>query len=211
MAYQAYYYASNPEKVKTVFGCKDKNFLEIIQQNKCYLAHDKQISVFKHLMIDIVMHYDGPDERKRKRFGLFPIEAVEGLGLSSRYAETYGFAVEALCDHFGEELDCPEDIFNYGRHWDQADQLLKEWGANVFLNKTTIPSKLFDIPKIKKFPVINAYTIAELQELDDILQKNLSLTNAIDANNKAHGLLNAFHKHAKHALEKDVPMVSFLY
>lgn len=209
MAYQAYYYASDPAQVKAVFGSKNKGFLETIKENKCYQAHDRQISVFKHLMIDIVMHYEGPDIEGKKRFGLFPIKPVSGLGLSPRYAETYGFAVEALCDYYGDELDCPEKIFNYGRHWDAADKMIEEWGGKVFLNKTTIPSTLFDIPKIKKFPVINCYSTKELEEIDALLEKELyPLT---DEQNKALQLLEAFHKHVKHCLQKKAPMVSFLY
>ena len=208
MAYQAYYYASDPDKVNAVFGSKNKDFLETIKENKCYQAHDRQISVFRHLMIDIVMHYEGPDKPGKKRFGLFPIKPVDGLGLSPRYAETYGFAVEALCDYYGDELECPEEIFNYGRHWDAADKYITDWGGKVFLNKTTAPSTLFDLPKIKKFPVINYYNLEELKELNELLEKNL---NQLNSDDKSVQLLFAFHKHIKHCLQKTVPMVSFLY
>lgn len=211
MAYQAYYYATDPEKVKAIFGSKDKTFLEEIKQNKCYLAHDKQISVFKHLMIDIVMHYEGQHTGGKKRFGLFPSKPISGAGLSPRYAETYGFAIEALCDYYGDELECPEAIFNYGRHWDQADRLLNEWGSKFFLNKTIVPSTLFDIPKIKKFPVINAYELDELKALDGLLEENANKFEQAKATEKHLQLLHAFHQHVKHSLEKGTPMVSLVY
>jgi hypothetical protein len=211
MAYQGYYYATDPEKVKAVFGSKDKALLENLKQNKCYLAHDRQINVFKHLMIDIIMHYEHSNATPKKRFGLFPVKQKEAAGLSPRYAETYGFALEALCDFYGDELDCPEEIFNYGKHWDQADRLLNEWGAHVFLNKTTIPSELFDIPKIKKFPVINVYQLDELKSLNEVLNKNANQFTEAPKTEKSLQLLKSFHQHVQHSLKCERPMISFLY
>ena len=209
MAYQAYLYAADPEKVKTAFGSKDQELLEKVKQNEVYLAHDRQISVFKHLMIDIFMHYEGIENSPKKSFGIFNKKPVKGYGLSPRYSETYGFALESLCDYFGEALQDPEEIYGFGKHWDLADKILTEKNSPLHINQMTVPGDLFDIPKIKKFPVISSFDTDALRKWDEVLQSVDALQN--NSEEQEIKLLQLFHKHVKRCLELNVHMIYFLY
>ena len=169
-------FAVDIEKVKAVFGCKDRGLLEKIKTANLYshyegeddsLAKEYQYD-FDQALEDIIFSYIKPEDRKAKSsfFGL--IKSKTSSGLNENIAHGYGYVLLVICDYFGTHLLPQCDGFYYGQDFQEAFDIMKSNGLQLNLGEMFETHEVFDIPKIADFPAITHSTKQDIKHVNSI-------------------------------------------
>jgi hypothetical protein len=168
-------FAVDIEKVKAVFGCKDRELFEKIKTADLYDNYAKQNDFpdhqydFDQALEDIIFNYTKPEDRKVKSsfFGLIKSKTTSGLNEKTGYV--YGYALLVICDYLGIHLLPYCDGFYWGRDFKAAHNILKENGLQIDLTNMFEPHKIFDIPKISDYPAISCFTKQDIEHINSIM------------------------------------------
>lgn len=177
-------FAVDIDKVKKVFGCKDRGLFEKIKTANLYDNYASQTEDFSdpkysydfdEVLEDIIFQYIKPEDRKAKSSFLGLIKSKPKTGLKENMGHAYGYALLVICDYLGTHLLPFCDGFYYGRDFKAAIGIMKEKGLQMDMEMMFEPKEVFDIPKIADFPAIHLYS---RQEIDHIV----SIINQVDIN-----------------------------
>jgi hypothetical protein len=171
-------FAVDIEKVKAVFGCKDRELFEKIKTADLYDHYVSQIEDlsdnqydFDQALEDIMFNYIKPAERKVKSsfFGLIKSKTSSGLKEDKGYV--YGYVLLVICDYFGTHLLSDWDGFYWGKDFKEANKILKGKGLQIDLEDMIESHNIFDIPKIIDFPAISCYIKPDIEHINSIINK----------------------------------------
>ncbi len=170
-------FAIDIEKVKSVFGCKDRELLEKIKTTNFYSHYENQddfsgteyLYDFDQALEDIIFNYIKPEDRKVNSsfFGLVKSKTTSGLNEKIGYG--YGYVLLVICDYFGNNLLAECDSFYYGRDFEEAFEIMKSKGLQLDLREIFETHDVFDIPKIADFPAITHFTKHNIEHINSIL------------------------------------------
>ena len=172
-------FAVDIEKVKAVFGCKDRELLEKIKTADLYshyegeddsMAEEYQFD-FDQALEDIIFNYIKPEDRKAKSsfFGLGKSKTASGL--NEKIAHGYGYVLLVICDYFGKHLLPECDGFYYGQDFQEAFETMKSNGLQLDLREMFETHEVFDIPKIADFPAITHFTKQDIEHINSVMSK----------------------------------------
>jgi hypothetical protein len=217
MGYAAQPFAVDLDKVRQVIGSNDLQLLEKIKSSHLY-NHYKSVAKdcdFDEILHDLIVRYIKPADRKETGglFGLF--KSKQTSGLNPKFAHQYGYALLVICDTLGTFLSPGGDIFYAGEFWKEANDLFKNKGITIDLDRMWQEEKLFDIPKITDFPVISHYSKQEVSYLLTELNKIDIDEKKADSNSDDFDdfqmLLKTFRDGLQICKDKNVEWVSFLH
>ncbi|MBK6834819.1 MAG: hypothetical protein IPG89_11305 [Bacteroidetes bacterium] len=130
MGYSAQPFAIDIEKVKSVFGSRDKELFDNAKKTNLYEVYESQYSKgeYDQCLEDIIFNYIQPSNRQetKKILGLIKTPPSSGLEYSG---DLYGYALMSICEVLGTFLAKEGDIFTLEIFFDQANELLKEKGV----------------------------------------------------------------------------------
>jgi len=173
-------FAVDINKVKSVFGSRDRNLLEKIKEAGLYDNYASQDDDFPDpkyqynfddALEDILFKYKKPSERKSKISFLSFAKLTPDTGLDERIAHGYGYVILVICDYFGTHLLPQCDGFYYGQDFKSAFKIMKEHGLQLDLGDMFEQHDVFDIPKIADFPAIKHFTKSEIDHINDVMDK----------------------------------------
>jgi len=163
-------FAVDIEKVKSVFGCRDRELLEKIKTAELYDHYASQDD-FDEALEDIIFNYVKPGDRKSKNSFLGLVKSKPTSGLNENIGYSYGYVLLVICDYFGTQLLPNCDGFYYGRDFQAAFEIMKEKGLQIDFGDMFEPHQIFDIPKIADFPAINCFTKRDIEHFNSIMNK----------------------------------------
>jgi hypothetical protein len=220
MGYVAQPFAVDLNQVRKVLGSKDSALMEKVKECRLYehyalcLEDNEEERTMDEILEDLFFRYTRPEERKETShlFGLKKRKQTSGLDPKSAYM--YGYALIVICDTLGTYLSEDGDVFYAGKVWEDVNELFKNNGIQIDLDRMWETETLFDIPEIDDFPVISHYSKIEidylLKELDKLqIDKGAAFKNS-DAEEVIE-LINYFKEGLKTCQEKNVEWVSFLH
>ena len=173
-------FAVDIQKVKAVFGGKDKDLFEKIKTAKLYdtyasqsndFAIEKYQYDFDQALEDIIFNYIKPEERTSKKSWLGLTTSKPTTGLNKNIAHGYGYVLLVICDYLGTHLLPSCDGFYYGRDFEAAVAIMKEQGLQIDLTNIRAQHMLFDIPENSDFPSINSFTKQDIDHINSIMEK----------------------------------------
>jgi hypothetical protein len=216
MGYSAQPFAIDIQKVKDAFGSKDQVLLDKVKKTKLYdvYADQHDQDEYDKCLEDIVFNYIKPADRKetKKLFGLLKSKPTSGL---DEYGYLYGYALMAICEVLGVFLAKEGDIFYTGNTFDKTNEFLKEKGFKITMERFWEPEKIFDIPDIDDFPVINSFTKEEIRYLyDELVKLNIdeSKTNSDNDNyDEQEELLKFFRDKLKVCIDNNTQWLAFTH
>lgn len=173
-------FAVDIDKVKAVFGCRDRAILEKIKTAGLYDHYANQVDDFSdpkyhydfdQLLEEIIFNYVQPADRisKSSLFGLLKSKPTSGL--KDSIAHGYGYVLLVICDYFGTHLLPECDGFYYGSVFKAAFEIMKKKGLQIDFGDMFEQHQIFDIPKIADFPAINVYSKQEIEHFNSVLEK----------------------------------------
>ena len=173
-------FAVDIDKVKSVFGCKDRALLESVKTARLYKNYANQSEEFPipryqydfdEALEDIFFHYVKLEDRKPRTGFLRIVRSKTDSGLNKDIAHGYGYALLVICDYLGIQLLPTGDGFNYGADFQTAVAIMKEKGLQLDLNDMFEQHEVFDIPPIDDFPAITLYGKKEITHINVIMEK----------------------------------------
>src|SRR5215471_16917088 len=166
-------FAVDIEKVKSVFGSKDLEFLDKIKAANLYENYASQSDDynFDQALGDIVIRYVRPEDRKSKSSFLGLAKSKADSGLDKNIAHGYGYVLLVICDYLGTHLLPHCDGFYYGQSFEAAVSIMKEKGLQLDLNDMFEPHEVFDIPKNNDFPAIKLFTKQEIEHINEVMSR----------------------------------------
>jgi hypothetical protein len=217
-------FAVDLEKVKSVFGCKDRELLEKIKKADLYdtyasqdddFADPKYQYSFDDALEDIFYNYIKPAERKSKRSFLGLIKSKQDSGLNEGIAHGYGYVLLVICDYLGTHLLPQCDGFYYGRDFQAAFEIMKQQGLRIDFSDMFEQHDVFDIPKIADFPAIKHFTKSEITEVNAVMRKieiNESRTDFANENfDEVQEMLKNIKDSFKYCEQHNLEMVTFTH
>ncbi len=212
MGYTAQPFAVDLALVSQALGSKDLSLLEKIKSANLYEHYASQTEEhdFDEVLKDLIVRYIKPVDRKSTKniFNIF--RKKEGSGLDSKLDSLYGYAMLVICDTLGTHLS-QDDVFYADTVWKEANQLFKQRGITINLDRMWETEKLFDIPTIKDFPVISHYSKSEIDYLLNELSKSKIIQEPSDNLSELQELLIAFQTGLQVCKDKGVEWISFLH
>ena len=169
-------FAIDIQKVKSVFGCKDRVLLEKIKNSDLYSHYENQDDFagteyqydFDQALEDIIFNYINPEDRKVKSTFLGLMKSKTTSGLNDKIGYGYGYVLLVICDYFGKNLLSECDSFYYGRDFEEAFEIMKSKGLQFDLREIFETHDVFDIPKISDFPAITYSTKHDVEHVNSI-------------------------------------------
>jgi hypothetical protein len=217
MGYSAQPFAVDLDEVRNILGSNDIELLEKIRSADLYenYADQAEDCDFDEILEDLIINYVKPGDRKATGGVLGLFKSKPNSGLNPKLAHRYGYAMLVICDTLGTFLAPQGDIFYSGKIWEEANELFKNKGITIDLDRMWQTEKLFDIPDISDFPVISHYSKQEVSYLLDEIQKigiDEDKANSESENyDEVHELLKAFRDGLRICWDKDVEWVSFMH
>ncbi len=214
MGYFAQPFAVDIQKVKDAFGSKDQLLLDKAKKTELYETYESQYKVgeYDKCLEDIIFNYVQPADRKESTrfFGL--IKSKEGSGLMER-PHVYGYALIAICEVLGTFLANEGDIFHTGEEFTLANKFLEEKGFKITMERFWHSEKIFDIPAIPDFPVINSFSKEEIRYLyGELLKLNLEKAKFYtEIDEEQEILLIYFRDKLKVCIDSDTQWLSFTH
>jgi hypothetical protein len=155
MSYIAIPFAVDFQKIKNVFGSKDKLLFENVKATELfehYASQGKDSEPQYHydleeILKDIIFSYLKPEERKIKTSFLGLIKTTQGSGLKENMGHAYGYALIAIAGFLGTHLLPECDGFYCGNRFEEAHNIIKEKGLKVDIGEMFEQHDIFDIPK----------------------------------------------------------------
>lgn len=217
-------FAVDIEKVKAVFGCKDRKLLEKIKTADLYDNYASQDDDFPdpkyhynfdQALEDIIFNYVKPEDRKSKSSFLGLLKSKPSSGLNEHIAHGYGYVLLVICDYFGTHLLPQCDGFYYGRDFEAAFAIMKEKGLQIDFGDMFEQHEIFDIPKIADFPSINLYTKKEIEHFNSIMDKVEIDESKTDDDNEEFDEVQEMLKNIRDSFracrDKNVEMITFTH
>jgi hypothetical protein len=217
-------FAVDIEKVKSVFGCKDRELLEKIKTANLYEHYSSQDSDFAdpkyqydfdQALEDIIFNYVKPEDRKSKSSFLGLVKSKPTSGLNENIAHGYGYVLLVICDYFGTHLLPQCDGFYYGSDFKSAYEVMKEKGLQIDFGEIFEPHQIFDIPKIADFPAMNCFTKVDIEHFNAIMDKvEINEDKANDENEDFDGvqeMLKNIRDSLRICKHKNVEMITFTH
>jgi hypothetical protein len=173
-------FAVDIDKVKRVFGSRDRELLDNIKTADLYDNYASQSEDFPdpkyqynidQALEDIIFHYVKPEERKVKNSFLGLVKSNPSSGLNENIPHAYGYVLLVICDYLGTHLLPQCDGFYYGRDFEAAVAIMKEKGLQLDLGDMFEHHKVFDIPKNNDFPAIKLFTKQEIEHINEIMDR----------------------------------------
>lgn len=167
-------------KVRMVFGCKDKYLLEAVKTTGLYHSYANQSEEFTipryqydfdEALEDIFFRYIKPEDRKAHTGFLRIVRSKQDSGLRKDIAHGYGYALLVICDYFGTQLLPSFEGFYYGTEFEAAVAITKEKGLALDLNDIFRQHEVFDIPPIGDSPAIKLFTKSEIAQVNAVMKK----------------------------------------
>lgn len=153
MGYYIFFQGIKTDKLKSVFGSKDKSILDTIKESDTFENYKNFLP---------------PGLNTTPEKALENIINGEPFDTKSNFA--YGYAVICICKSLGEELPYTQEI-KLGYETDFINKFLSEdfnltdfQLENVLFKDNSNP---FDIPRIDDWPLIGFLSIAELRQLKE--------------------------------------------
>lgn len=217
-------FAVDIDKVKSVFGSKDKTLLEKVKTTEMYDNYVSQSEDhsdpkwnynFDEVLEDIIFKYIKPEERKSSSslFGLKKEKQNSGLKEDLGYG--YGYALIAICDCLGEHLFPFCDGIYYGREFEDVYKTLREHGLQIDMSMMFEPHNVFDIPRIQDFPAIYCYSKQDIHHISAVLERIAFDESKTDFENEDFDEVQELLKNLRDAFnrcrELDVEMVTFTH
>src|SRR5215831_18272819 len=179
MSMTAIPFAVDIERVKSVFGSKDLEFLDKIKTAKLYENYASQSEDFPQeyhynfdqALGDIVIRYVRPEDRKAKSSFLGLTKSKADSGLDKNIAHGYGYVLLVICDYLGTHLLPHCDGFYYGQSFEAAVSIMKEKGLQLDLSDMFEQHEVFDIPKNNDFPAIKLFTKQEIEQINEVMSR----------------------------------------
>ena len=173
-------FAVDVNKVRSVFGSRDRQLLEQIKTANLYDNYASQSDDFSdpedqydfdRALEDIFFYYVRPEDRKPKRsfFGLRKSRPASGLNDNIPHA--YGYVLLVICDYLGTHLLPHCDGFYYGRDFKAAVSIMKENGLQLDLGDMFEQHEVFDIPKNNDFPAIKLFSRQEIEHINKVFER----------------------------------------
>ena len=224
MSMNAIPFAVDIEKVKAVFGCKDRALFEKIKTAAMYNHYANQDYDFPgqqydydfdEALEDIIFNFVKPEDRKIKSsfFGL--IKSKPAAGLNENIAHVYGYVLLVICDYLGKHLLPSCDGFYYGRNFNEACEIMKEKGLLIDLGDMFEPHQVFDIPEIPDFPAINCYNRQDIQHINAVMDKIEIDENKANEDNEDFNEVQEMLKNIKQSFktceDENVEMITFTH
>ncbi|MGH2564735.1 MAG: DUF7691 family protein [Ginsengibacter sp.] len=217
-------FAVDIEKVKAVFGCKNRELLEKIKTAGLYDNYASQDDDFPdpkyqydfdQALEDIIFNYVKPEDRKSKSSFLGLVKSKPTSGLNENIAHGYGYVLLVICDYFGTHLLPQCDGFYYGRDFEAAVETMKEKGLQIDFGDMFEQHQIFDIPKIADFPAINLYTKQDIEHFNSIMDKvEIDEDKANDDNDdfdEVQEMLKNIRDSFRTCKDKNVEMITFTH
>lgn len=173
-------FAVDVEKIKAVFGCKDRTLMEQIKHADLYDNYANQSDEssfpeyrydFDDALEDIFFRYVKPEDRKTRNGLLGFLKAKQGTGLNAKVAHGYGYVLLVICDYFGTHLLPFCDGFYYGRDFNAAIAIMKAHGLELELADMFEQHAVFDIPAIADFPAIKRFCMSEIKHINLVMSR----------------------------------------
>ena len=217
-------FAVDIEKVKAVFGCKDRELIEKIKTADLYDNYASQNEDFpdpkyqydfEQALEDIIFNYVKPEDRKGKSSFLGLVKSKPASGLNENIGHGYGYVLLVICDYLGTHLLPYCDGFYYGHDFEAASKIIKEKGLLIDLGDMFETHEVFDIPKIADFPAINYYTKKDIEYINSIMEKVVIDEDKADDDNdefdEVQGILKNIRDSFKTCKDKNVEMLIFIH
>jgi hypothetical protein len=127
----------------------------------------------------------------------------------------YGYALMAICDHLGTHLLPFCDGFYYGDDWEAAKNIMAESGVTIDLERMFETARVFPIPPIADFPVINYFTKDEValiaSQMDTVEIDDSRADSENDDFDEIQECLFNMRQCFRAAREKGVELVTFMH
>jgi hypothetical protein len=139
-------YAVSVERLKGVIGSRDEGLIEAIVEGQ---------EGFLESIDDI-------DDEAETTCAEAVAELINGEVSEDAPGYLYGYALEAICSHLGEELPnvCP---ISGASDWiEEVDEVLERKGIPVRLNRLVYADSPVEIPEPDDYPFIGEWTAAEV-------------------------------------------------
>jgi len=224
MGYTAQPFAVDLELVKSVLGSKDTELLEkakLADLYDCYASQAEEDGHdFDEILEDLIVRYIKPGDRQNAKSISKVFRKKTESGLNPKLEYLYGYALLVICDTLGTYLSPQGDVFYAGRVWKKANELLKDNGITIDLDRMWNTEKLFDIPDIEDFPVISHYSkneidylLNELHKMDILQEESIKPdeSDVFDEWDELQELLTTFRNGLQVCKDKNVEWISFLH
>ncbi len=212
MGYYAQVFAVELEKIRHIIGSNDLSLLEKIKSSDLYETYESQSEDvdFEIIIRELIVNNPNSVNKKEtsKFFGLFKSKPT--FGLNPKYAHEYGYAMLAVCDALGFYLsDCAEVLYT-GDIWKETNELFKNKGIKIDLDKMWQTENLFDIPEINDFPVISHYSKNEIEYLLSELKK-INIETETKNNPDLKEFITTFRDGLQFCKDKNLEWISFIH
>jgi hypothetical protein len=181
-------FAVDIQKVKQVFGSRDRNMLYKINTTRLYEHYSNEEMMdgdyrysLDEVLEDIIFNYVKPEDRSSSKGLLGMFKPAQTSGLKENMGYAYGYGLLVICDYTGTHLLPQSDGFYYGRDWEEAHAILRENGLNMDLNQIFESHAIFDIPATD-FPAISCYSKEEIAQIYAVCSKITINEQAADMN-----------------------------
>lgn len=173
-------FAVDIDKVKCVFGSKDRELLENIKTADLYDNYASQSEDFPdpkyqynfdQALEDIIFNYVRPEGREVKSSFLGLVKSKPNSVLNENIAHAYGYVLLVICDYIGTHLLPHCDGFYYGQDFEAAVSIMKENGLQLDLGDMFEQHNVFDIPKNNDFPAIKHFTKDEIEHINKVMDR----------------------------------------
>ena len=224
MSMTAIPFAVDIDKVNAVFGCKDRELLEKIKEADLYDNYASQDDDFPDpkyqynfddALEDIFFKYIKPSERKSKSSFLGLVKSKADTGLDEKIAHGYGYVLLVICDYFGTHLLPQCDGFYYGRDFEAAFEIMKQYGLQLDLGDMFEQHDVFDIPKIADFPAIKHFSKSEISDINSVMEKIEIDESKTDFDNEDFDEVQEMLKHIKDSFkycnQHNLEMITFTH
>jgi hypothetical protein len=164
-------FAVDIEKVKAVFGCKNRELLAQIKTAPLYGHYASEIEGFDEALEDIFFKNINPVKSKPKSSFWDFLKFINSSETREKDGSVYGYVLLVICDYFGKRLLEHSDGFYCGKDFSLASKMLKEKGLQINFEDIFERHDVFDIPKIIDFPSITCYAKNEIEHFNSVLDK----------------------------------------
>jgi hypothetical protein len=208
-------FAVDIEKVKAVFGCKDKELLDKIKTAYMYEHYASETEGFDEALEDIFFKNIKPKKSKEKSIFWDFLKSINSSKSSEKDGSVYGYVLLVICNYFGTHLLEHCDGFYWGKIFKAASKLLREKGLQINFEDIFEHHDVFEIPKIIDFPAITCYSKKEIDHFNSILYKiEIDEDKAYfgkDNYDELQGMLHDIRESFRICKEKNVEMIVFTH
>ncbi|HEY1039834.1 MAG TPA: hypothetical protein VGF30_10540 [Bacteroidia bacterium] len=201
-------FAIDMEKVKSVFGSKNKTLHQQILQSRIFEKYDEKYS-FKKELKDVIFNYVPENERivlAPKLFGL--IKGNDGSGMEGEWND-YGYALLCICGNIGKCLSENEGTLKYNGTIERLNELLKQNESGLNFERVVTYRKLFDTPYEEEDICSNYFDKNEIKEM--LAELVIAKSKADQGDVELVRLIDRMERGFKYCIKYDCEWVSFSY